>query len=132
VDRAAYVAIQFAAQFPMAIVLVVGLVLVTTRRRTLGGRAGAFALAGCVVLLGGFFSDVAWIAALPWLIDEYDLDAGDFGLMVSALGLVLTLIHATGLALIIAAVLSDRRPPAPPPFPVLRDGDPPGSHIQAL
>jgi hypothetical protein len=132
VDEAAYVAIQFVAQLPMVIVLVVGLVLVVTRRRTLGDRAGAMALTGCVVLLVGSFADVVWIATFPWMMDEYDLDTRDFGLMASALGLALTLIHATGLALIIAAVLSGRRPAAPPPFPVPRDEPTPGPHIRAL
>jgi hypothetical protein len=132
VDEFAYVAIQFAAQVPVLIVLVVGLVLVAARRRSLNGRAAALAVAGCAVLLLATVANVAWIASIPWLLDGRDVDARDFAVLASGVGLALTLVHATGLALIIGAVLAGRRPPAPPTFPMPRDTPSPAPHIRAL
>ncbi len=131
-DEFAYVAIQFAAQVPVLIVLVVGLVLVAARRRTLTGRAGTLAIAGCAVLLLATLANVAWIASIPWLIDQRDFDARDFGLAAAAVGVALTLIHATGLALIIGAVLAGQRPAPPPAFPVPRDEPAPAPRPQSL
>jgi hypothetical protein len=47
-------------------------------------------------------------------------------------GVFLTLVHATGLALVIAAVLAGARPAAPPDFPIPQDAPTPAPHIQAL
>lgn len=131
-DEFAYVVIQFAAQVPVLLVLVVGLALVAARRRTLTGRAGTLAVAGCAVLLLATLANVAWIASIPWVIDGRDFDASDFGVLAAVVGLALTLVHATGLALIIGAVLAGRRPPTDPAFPIPRDRPAPGPHIQAL
>jgi hypothetical protein len=121
VEEFAYVAIQFAAQLPALVVLVVGLVLVAARRRTLTGNAGTLAVIGCAVLLGGTLISVAWTSSYTWVFSEGDFDVRDFGLLASAVGLALTLIHATGLALVIAAVLAGARPAAPPTFPIAQD-----------
>ncbi|MGN9911712.1 hypothetical protein ACTMTJ_29650 [Phytohabitans sp. LJ34] len=127
-DEFAYVAIQFVAQLPALIVLVVGLVLVATRRHTLTSRARALATSGCAVLLAGILLGVAWTSSYIWVYADGDFNAREFGLITAAVGLVLTLIHATGLALVIAAVLAGARPAAPPAFPMPQDD----RHIQAL
>jgi len=132
VDEFAYVAIQVAAQLPALIVLVVGLVLVAARRRTLNGRARGLGLAGCAVLLAGLLATTAWTSSYIWIYAGGDLDVREFGLITSVVGLFLTLIHATGLALVIAAVLAGARPATPPDFPIPRDAPTPGPHIQAL
>lgn len=127
-DEFAYIAIQFVAQLPALIVLVVGLVLVAARRHVLTGRARALATSGCAVLLAGILLSVAWTSSYIWIYSDGDFDAREFGLITSAVGLVLTLIHATGLALVIAAVLAGARPNTPPTFPIPQDD----RHIQAL
>jgi hypothetical protein len=132
VDEFAYVAIQFAAQLPALVVLVVGLLLVATRRRTLTGRAGVLAISGCAVLLAGILLGVAWTSSYIWIYADGDFDVRSFGVLSSVVGLALTLVHATGLALVIAAVLAGARPAAPPSFPIVRDEPAPGPHIQAL
>ncbi|MDQ7905637.1 hypothetical protein RB614_14045 [Phytohabitans sp. ZYX-F-186] len=117
-DEFGYVAIQFAAQLPALIVLVVGLALLAARRRTLTGRAGALAVSGCAVLLAGVLLSIAWTSSYIWIYSGGDFDVTEFGLIASGVGLVLTLVHATGLALVIAAVLAGARPAAPPSFPI--------------
>jgi hypothetical protein len=132
VDEFAYIAIQIVSQIPVLVVLVAGLVLLAARRRTLTGRAGTLAIAGCGVLLAGIILSTAWTSSYIWVYSDGDFDDRTFGLLAAAVGLVLTLIHATGLALVIAAVLAAARPAAPPTFPVPQDGPPQAPHIQAL
>ncbi|MEJ3748539.1 hypothetical protein WEI85_35320 [Actinomycetes bacterium KLBMP 9797] len=128
-DQVGYVAGQLIAQLPALLVLVVGLALVAARRRMLTGRSGALAVAGLIVLLVGVIATVGWTASFPWLIGDDVVDLSDFGLLAFAVGMMLTLLHAVGLALMIAALLASGRraapvsqwePPEPPTAPPLR------------
>jgi hypothetical protein len=99
---------QIIVQLPTLLVLVAGLVLLATRRGGLRRSAG-LAIAGCVLLLVGTVAGATWGVSIPVLVDEGTISVQEIGAISVGVGLLLSLIHAGGLALLIVAVLTGRR-----------------------
>ncbi|WP_229402984.1 hypothetical protein [Micromonospora okii] len=110
-----YAVLQAAMQMPTLLVLVTGLVLAAVARDRLPRRSRTLLLAGAVVLLLGTLLSLAWMISLPQVYSSVHGSAQSIGYLSSAIGLVLTLLHATGLGLVIAAALTGRRHSATPP-----------------
>jgi hypothetical protein len=118
---AAYQLLLIVAQLPTIAVLGVGIALLATRRDSLPARSVQLGVAGCVVTLVGALGSLAWSLAVPALVSRSGMNFTDFGLLSFLVGAALTLLHAAGLGLLIAAVLGGVRAPAPsvtaPPSP---------------
>lgn len=100
-----YVISQTVFALPALIVLVAGLVLLTARRRAVGPRATGLAIAGAAVLLAGAVVNVVWASSVPWVL-RTDGQIGAFAMMSAGVGILTAILHATGLGLLIAAVLA--------------------------
>ena len=123
----------FVVQLPVLAVLVVGLALLTTQGARLPRRSLQLGRAGLAVMLAESLGSIAWSVLLPQIISQLDYQVGwtrTYGLISAAVGLVLALLFATGIGLLIGAVLAARQP-GPPPFgqpgPVPPGPVPPGS-----
>ncbi|MFI5889055.1 hypothetical protein ACIA5D_02930 [Actinoplanes sp. NPDC051513] len=117
----------FVVQLPVLAVLVVGLILLATQGARLPRRSLQLARAGLVVMLAESFGSIAWSVLLPQIISRLDYEVGwtrTYGLISAGVGLVLALLFATGIGLLIGAVLAARQP-GPPPFG--QSGSPPPS-----
>ncbi|MEH1013887.1 hypothetical protein V6U90_12365 [Micromonospora sp. CPCC 206060] len=108
-----YVVGQVASHLPTLLVLLVGLILVGTARGRLPGRSGTLALAGMGVLVLGDLLSIGWAVLFTQLVRQ-DWTARELGLAGSGVGVLLSLWHATGLGLLVAAVLAGRRAVPPP------------------
>ncbi|GII78787.1 hypothetical protein Sru01_37690 [Sphaerisporangium rufum] len=95
---------------PMIIVLVVGIVLTARARRERGAPA-TLGLAGCAVLLVAAVLELVRAFVLPGLGASMGLGAVQFMAMA---GLLLTVLHVTGVGLLIAGVVTRRRTPGGP------------------
>jgi hypothetical protein len=103
-------------QLPTLVVLVAGIALLTTRRATLPPRSVQLGVAGCVAMLVGTLVGLAWSVSLPLLVSQGGgVNFTNVSLLSLLVGGVLTLLHAAGLGLLIAAVLGGVRVPDPPP-----------------
>ncbi|MBO4209305.1 hypothetical protein [Micromonospora echinofusca] len=113
-----YVVGQVGSHLPTLLVLLAGLILVGTARGRLPGRSGTLALAGMGVLLLGALLSIGWALLFTQLIRQ-DWTARNLGLVTTGAGVLLSIWHATGLGLLVAAVLAGRRagqsPVGPPP-----------------
>jgi len=105
------------AQLPVVAVLVVGIMLLVTRRATLAPRSARLALAGCVTVLVGTLGGLAWSLAIPVLITDVGLS--NLAVLSFVVGGTLMLLEAAGLGLLIAGVLAGgaRAPSAAPAAP---------------
>ncbi|MFF3855320.1 hypothetical protein [Micromonospora sp. NPDC002575] len=110
-----YAAVQTATQLPTVLVLVTGLALAAVSRHRLRGPSRALLLAGVVVLLVTALLNIAWLVALPHLYSSAwsSLPAGTVSRYSAAVGVVLALLHPTGLGLVIGGALTGRAPHAP-------------------
>ncbi|QSB16851.1 hypothetical protein JQS43_11515 [Natronosporangium hydrolyticum] len=100
-----YVISQTVFALPALIVLVAGLALLTARRRTVGPRATGLAIAGAAVLLAGAVVNVVWASSLPWVL-QATTSTGGYAMMSAGVGILTAILHATGIGLLIAAVLT--------------------------
>ncbi|MEV4707222.1 hypothetical protein [Actinoplanes sp. NPDC049316] len=91
---------------PVLAVLVAGLVLVATRRARLGRRSTSLAQLGLGALLLGQILDIAWFVLLPRIIGSLDYSTRTYGVLTLAVGIVLAVVVAAGVALLIAALVT--------------------------
>jgi hypothetical protein len=112
---------SFIVQLPLLVVLIVGFVLVSSRRARLGARSTTFAMVGLALLTVELVLTTIWTMAFPSMVASLDLETSSFGLISAAVGLLLTALTAIGLGLLLAALVSrspaDPGPPAPPAGP---------------
>ena len=110
-------------QLPILAVLVLGLVLLSGPRRRLPGRAGVLARAGLAVILVETILGVLWAGLLPLYLSQATFRDGsllrNIGLASASVQFLLGVLVATGLGLLLTALLTAHRSdPAPPsPFP---------------
>lgn len=90
---------------PEIVVIVVGLVVVLGRKAS-HPKASRLAAAGLAILLAGRVASAAFYAAVPALA----AGAASIAAIYGAAGLVLSLLHASALALLVAAVVAERAP----------------------
>lgn len=95
-------------QLPVIVVTLAGIVLVALRWQSLRRSAG-LAVAGCSLLFVGTIVNMAWVLGAPELYQRGS-SATSFGVAAFAVGMLLSLIHAAGIALLVTAVLVGRRP----------------------
>lgn len=121
-DEIGYVFGQSLSQLPTLLVLLVGMILVGTARGRLPGRPRALALAGIGLLLLGVLLNILWALVFSRLVREgwTAREIGALGVGVSAL---LSVWHATGLGLVIGAVLAGRHATDSPTAVQTRPGD---------
>lgn len=109
---------QMAYSMPGIATLVVGVALLSVRRRRLAPRAWTLGVAGLAVLLAGSLADLGYLVLLPQLVGDGGLREAK--VLLAATGLLFLVLHVLGMALLIAALLSTARPaepwdqPAPP------------------
>jgi hypothetical protein len=111
----AYVFSALLGQIPMLAVLVIGFVLVGTRRSRLGPRSATLAMAGLGFLTFDHVLQTLWTVLFPRLVASLDLRPSGFGMISFTVGLVLALLTAVGIGLLIAALVTRSPPPADPP-----------------
>ncbi len=100
----------FVVQLPVLAVLAVGLVLLTSSGSRLPGRVGVLARAGFAVLMVEAVASLAWAGFLPQLVGGLNgVGYSTFGLVSAAIGFLLAVLTATGLGLVVAAVLAARQ-----------------------
>ena len=92
-----------ARQLPTIVVVVVGLVLVLGRKASCP-KASNLAALGLVVLLLSSLGSAAFYALAPSLVKG----PGGLAAVFTVSGLVFSLVHASGLGLLVAAVVADR------------------------
>jgi hypothetical protein len=91
---------------PLLAVLIVGFVLVGTRRDRLGPRSMLFARLGLGALMLGSLLQFAWTMLIPMLYSSLNYSATRYGIVFGLIGLVTSLISAAGVGLLIAAVVT--------------------------
>jgi hypothetical protein len=91
---------------PLLAVLIVGFVLVATRRDRLSPRSMLFARLGLGALMLGSLLQFAWTMLIPMLYSSLDYSATRYGLVFGLIGLITALISAAGVGLLIAAVVT--------------------------
>ena len=119
----------FVVQLPVFAVLIVGLILLAGQGGRLPPRSLLLARAGLAVMLAESLASMAWAALLPQLLAQLDYDSGiirTYSIASAAVGFLLALLFATGVGLLVAALLA-ARPPAPPPAYPMPGAMPPGS-----
>jgi hypothetical protein len=107
-------------QLPLIAVLVVGLVLVSSRAARMGPRSALFARLGLAALALSCVLGLAWGLLLPTLYSRLDYSVTQYGLLFSGFGLITALLSAAGIGLLIAAAVSRS------PGPGFADGPPGG------
>ncbi|HEY0697825.1 MAG TPA: hypothetical protein VGD43_08445 [Micromonospora sp.] len=110
---------QLFSRLPLVVVLIVGAVLLSTRRARLPRRAFSLGIGGIVLLVVTALLGVGWTLAIPYLARNLDLGGTDFTSVITGAGFLLTLLDAAGIGLLVAAVLagaasSVRIPPTGP------------------
>ncbi|WP_213456709.1 hypothetical protein [Rhizomonospora bruguierae] len=117
---------QFVTQLPLLIVLVVGGVLLLTRRERLSRRSGTLGLTGLGVLLIGLLGNVLWMSALP----QFYRRLGNGYAALTIMSLLLALVHTAGIGLLIGAIITNGRSAGTPgpgaPGQYLPPSAPPG------
>ncbi|ROT33965.1 hypothetical protein [Micromonospora sp. HM5-17] len=112
------IVISLGALVPELAVLVGGPILLVVWRRQLPGRAVAFAVAGCVLMLLSTVFTVVWGLLFPTIVTQYDVSYRTIGVAASALAGVTKICGAIAVGLLIAAIASCRRNrPAPSDLP---------------
>jgi hypothetical protein len=86
-------------------------VLLLVRRGTVPARATYLGVAGCAALAVGSVLSLVWALTLPMLVHQGVFDLAGPGIML--FGVVQTAVHAVGLGLLVAAVVTSGRPTAP-------------------
>lgn len=94
-----------ARALPEIVVIVTGLVVVLSRRAS-HPKASARAALGLAILLAGRVASAAFYAAVPALA----AGAASIASIYAAAGLVFSLLHASALGLLVAAVVAERAP----------------------
>lgn len=124
----------FLVQLPILAVLVLGLILLSTPGRRLPPRSLLLARAGLCAMLAECIGSMAWTLILPQVFMRASYEGGlvrNFGIASALVGFLLAVLFATGVGLLVAALLSarDPAPPAayPAPGPVPPGSFPPGS-----
>jgi len=98
----------FAAQLPILVVLIVGLVLLAGAGDRLPPRSRLLARFGLLLLLAERLAALAWSVLVPRLIAQLDVDGGvlhTWALASSLVGFMLALLAAAGIGLLVAALL---------------------------
>ncbi len=104
----------FVGQLPLLAVVIGGFVLVGVHRHRIGARSALLARFGLGLLAADLVAQIIWTATFAELIASLDLDHTRFGMLSFGVGLLLTLLLATGVGLLIAAIVT-RPAPAPQP-----------------
>jgi hypothetical protein len=93
-------------QLPMVAVLVIGIVLIGSRRALIGSRSALLAQAGLGVLIVEVLLQTVWTVLFPQLVSSLDSSVTQIGVVSSAIGLLLSALVAAGVGLLIAALLA--------------------------
>ncbi|SCE82262.1 hypothetical protein GA0074695_1387 [Micromonospora viridifaciens] len=113
--------VSLAVKLPAIAVLVAGLVLASTRRDRLPGRARALLSSGAVVLLVVVLVTLIWSVVLSGPLSSDWVRSGGYQ-RVAMLGLALDVVtgvgYPLGFGLLVGAALAGRRPAGPPVGPV--------------
>ncbi|MCA2213534.1 hypothetical protein [Jidongwangia harbinensis] len=99
-------------QLPMLAVLVIGVVLIGSRRPRIGPRSALLGQIGLIVLIFEVIAQTAWSLTFPRLLHSMDASVSQFGLLSSAVGLMLSALVTAGVGLLIAAVVTGRNQPS--------------------
>lgn len=91
---------------PVLAVLIVGLVLVASRRARLGPRSTMLARLGLAALILCQVLDVVWLLVFPQLIRSIDYRPSTYGVLTSGVGILLSGLMAAGLGLLVAALVT--------------------------
>lgn len=111
VYRFGYLFSQLIILVPMLAVVVAGVVLAVRRRAVIGGRRAGFALAGLALVAVHLLAGAIWSATFPSLVGSLDMGASEFGILVSVVNILTTVLLVAGVALLLAAALSRGNPP---------------------
>ena len=111
VYRFGYFFSQLIVLVPMLVIVVVGVVLAIRRRAVIGGRRVAFALAGLALVALHLVATAVWSATFPSLVGNLDMGASEFGILLSVVSVIMTILLVAGVALLLAAALSRGDPP---------------------
>jgi hypothetical protein len=93
----------FIGQIPQLLVLIAGIILLAARRQTMPGKAAGAGIAGLVAIMLGMLLSTAWLIGLSNL--SYDLGYSEIAPLMSIVSLVVAFLNATGIGLLIVAVL---------------------------
>jgi hypothetical protein len=117
---------QLVVQLPMLAIVVVGGVLLLTRRDRLPRRSANFGLVGLGLLALSALADMVWYTSLPALVRS--MGYSGYGLVWFVASLLLTLLHAAGIAMLVLGLISRAGPAAAAPGfgPAPGYGPPPG------
>lgn len=105
--------VQLLVQLPMLVVLVAGFGALSARRRRLPRRAVLLGYAGCAVLLLATLVSGGWAAMLPHLLTDVDISSRIWGVLTFVVGMVQVVLYASGIGLLLAALLSSAAPRQP-------------------
>lgn len=119
---------------PLLAVLVVGFILISSRRAWLGQRSALLARMGLGALALGSLLQLAWSLLIPTLYSSMDFPMLRFSMVFSLISLVTSAASAAGVGLLVAAVVTrspgpdyaGQQPTGGPPFagPPFPDGQP--------
>ena len=107
-------------QLPVFAVLIVGLILLAGQGDRLPPRSRLLARAGLAVTLAESLASMTWSALLPQLLSQLDFDSGimhTYALASALVGFLLAVLFATGIGLLVGALMAARQPPFSPPGP---------------
>jgi hypothetical protein len=103
----------FLVQAPVFGVLVVGLILLATQGHRLPPRSRQLGRIGLVIMLVEAVASVLWTALLPQLLSRMSYDRGfiqTYSIATAIVGIIMSLLFATGLGLLVAALMAARQP----------------------
>ena len=107
---------QLIVQLPMLVVLLASFIVVSTRRQAIGGRRATLALAGLVVLVADVVLSTIWAFMLPTLVGRGSFQMSQIGVISSVVGFVFAAMLATGVGLLVAALVTPSMPPQQQPY----------------
>lgn len=103
---------QFVVQLPLLVIVVIGGILLLTRRGQLPQRGTNLGLVGLGLLVLSVLADTVWYASLPALFRSDVMSYGRSGMISFVAGLLLALLHAAGIGMLVMGLVS-RAEPAP-------------------
>lgn len=106
-----YLIPQLVLALPAVVIPIVGVLLLRRRRERLTPRAVSLGTAGLGVLLADAVGNVGYLAALPQIARGGRLH--DVQILLGGASLLFVVLHALGLALVVAALVSAAQPAGP-------------------
>jgi hypothetical protein len=92
------------------VTLVIGFIVLATRRRQTGQRPSMLAMIG----LGLLLANAVFVFAAPFAITFSYRTMSDFAVFYTGLQLISGLVHMAGILLLVFAVVAERQPGQPP------------------